>query len=490
MVPPHDATTSVAVGPSKYHDHSTALVPMNWFAHHLDATAVVTEFLEADTIAALLNAAFLFPSNVLSRLVGRDCLEIPRQPVLLEKLRALDMVNIDPGREEIVAEILAAHWGRLQPRSPRSITVIQLLPRCQRAVSCKLPGLWILSNLSNLSGMVASCESPVTSIDLDVCLVSTAEQLQLQSATLRKLRLAVRGLPSRLAFSLDDCPNITKLELNVPGVTAVGDRFLREHPSLREVSLDFPDVVEVGDNFRFGCRSLTAVSLSLPSLTTVKVDFLGFCNGLGIGDFHLPLPALSRVASGFLASGVFRSLELDLPALTEVGAGFLEGCSIEANVTITLPLLRTAGSSFLVSCKLPTLRLSLPSVTAVGQGFLASLRDVHCLSFELPAATDVSYWFLGGCKQLTSLELSLPSVTKIHKDFLRDCPQLCTVALNLPKATSLGAGWLADCPNLSKLNVQMPRVTAVGDGFLRNTSLTIDSATMGSTFWLEGSVFK
>ena len=253
------------------------------------------------------------------------------------------------------------------------------------------------------------------------------------------------------------------IELNLPGIDVVGDKFLYYNESLTNIKL--PDATKIGSRFLVGNQFLT--SIELPNATKIGSDFLPYNqfltsiklpNATKIGDdflyfnkvlISIELPNATKIGSYFLfGNKVLTSIEI--PKAIEIGDDFLR--DNKSLTSIKLPNVTKIGNYFLFdNCYLTSIKL--PNATKIGDGFLYYNEALK--SIELPKATEIGDDFLSNNKVLTSIEL--PNATKIGSDFLRRNKSLTSI--ELPKATKIGDGFLRD--NKSLINMNIPKISPI-----------------------------
>lgn len=222
-------------------------------------------------------------------------------------------------------------------------------------------------------------------------------------------------------------------------VDAIPDGFLSLSDNLAD--LDISGVTSIGDYFLADCASFNE-SMTLPSsVTSIGKYFMRNC-----ASFNQPFTIPSSV--------------------DKIGNAFLHGCSA-FDQPITIPSsVTTIGSSFMGLCS------SFNSTVTVNAQVesLASFMN-SCTSFNqpitVPSTVTTLTGFLGGCSSFNS-PITLNEGVKTLDSFLGWCPSFNT-SFTLPSTvTDLGSNFLSGCSSFNKSIILPSGLEKIGPYFLRN----------------------
>lgn len=181
------------------------------------------------------------------------------------------------------------------------------------------------------------------------------------------------------------------------------------------ISLEMPDVTTVGEKAFNECTCLATISL--PEATKIDVQAFRACDRLTTAN----LPKATTIGDNAF-SNCAKLATIDLPEATEIGAAAFYTCTD----------LTTA---------------SIPKATTIGSGvfkYCESLTDI-----DLSAAKEIGVSAFSACNSLT--DISLPAATEIGEGAFTACTELTTASI--PKAAKIGAYAFKYCGNLTTIDI-------------------------------------
>ena len=141
------------------------------------------------------------------------------------------------------------------------------------------------------------------------------------------------------------------IELNLPGIDVVGDKFLYYNKSLTNIKL--PDATKIGDLFLVNNQALT--SIELPNATKIGSDFLAGNKSLT----SIELPKATKIGDCFLESN-HALTSIELPNVTKIGDNFLRYNKVLTS--IELPNATEIGDDFLLNNK-SLIKMNIPKIS-------------------------------------------------------------------------------------------------------------------------------
>lgn len=408
------------------------------------------------------------------------------------------------------------------------LTVNGLVEPMSEDFLSKLSGLSYLT----LAGTFDPCEIPVLQLpptlkELDMRLVVDGSQVACladswltQDSVMTELSLYLHGLENLETDALPRLPALTRLTVDVGGVTALPPRLLANVPNLIRLHLhrgpespryDDPPFNLQGE-FLAGTPNLTDFSLELPyRLRDLPAELLDPVPDLK--RFRLAGQGLTTLPAGFLDSQ---------SELTDVSIDLCDLKDLPDSILIHTPHLRTLymgtdpyvcrvgfgkfGPRFLparfleYTPQLTHLWLGLKALAQLPPAMLVHVPQLQHVEFayiygkdgkqtyaissvpthfleNAPELTYLDLWpvvklddlpenFLGESSQLKSLSLDANAVSILPNSFLTQTPHLELLKLDAKSTEGLPQGFLAKTPRLSNLMLDVDRAVAIPVGFL------------------------